>query len=147
MHAQQIPHNTPQEAQFLQRVIGALRQSAQYQDDGLKAKARSLIPVDDIHEKAHIEYKKDREGQDPKTLEVHIIKQLLSWFKGSFFSWTNNPPCDHCKSSNTKLVGGVAPNAYEQSGLAGVVELYTCNDCSHQTRFPRYNHAGRYEHL
>jgi peptide-N4-(N-acetyl-beta-glucosaminyl)asparagine amidase len=133
------------EQQFLARVTNAIQQAYQYQDENLKAKARSVMPVEDINNKARIDYNAERELNQPnqKSLENHIIRHLLSWFKGSFFTWTNNPPCDSCKSTNTKLIGGVAPNAYEQQGLAGVVELYQCSDCQQNTRFPRYNHAGR----
>ncbi|KAL0485085.1 peptide-N4-(N-acetyl-beta-glucosaminyl)asparagine amidase [Acrasis kona] len=144
MASQVQPSNT-KEAEFLSRVMGSMRQFAQYQDDTLKAKARALIPSDEIHEKARAAYKKERDEshKKQKTLEEHIIKQLLTWYKNTFFKWTNNPPCAICKSGDTKIVGGVAPTPFEQQGLAGMVELYQCSSCGGSTRFPRYNHAGR----
>lgn len=41
-----------------------------------------------------------------KSLEISIqdmlILELLEWFKESFFTWVNSPPCDFC-SAETKF--------------------------------------------
>ncbi|EFC46984.1 peptide N-glycanase [Naegleria gruberi] len=133
------------ERKFLSRLISSQKQSQQYVDEGLKAKARALIPVDQIHERAQEKYKMKKEN-DPNSnplLERFIIQELLNWFKSDFFKWVNNPPCDHCQATNTNGMGGVAPNASEQQNLAGIVELYSCPNCRQTTRFPRYNYVGK----
>lgn len=43
----------------------------------------------------------------------------------------------------TNIVGGAAPTPEERAGQAGRVEVYKCNECPRQTRFPRYNDPGK----
>ncbi|KAL9650934.1 hypothetical protein ABK040_015037 [Willaertia magna] len=146
MFSNQITNHSEHEKKILNKLLSYHQQSSQYTDEQLKLKARSIIPVDNLHQKAEQAYKEQkllRPNDSNVILERFIIKELLAWFKNEFFKWVNNPPCEHCQSTNTQLIGGVAPNQYEQQGLAGVVELYQCSQCNKQTRFPRYNHAGR----
>lgn len=133
------------ERKFLSKLISSQQQSQQYADENLKNKARSLIPVDRIHQNAQEKFKfaKERDPNAKPLLERLIIQELLNWFKGEFFKWVNNPPCGNCKSTNTHLTGGTSPNFEEAANLAGMVELYSCQDCNKTTRFPRYNYVGK----
>lgn len=76
---------------------------------------------------------------------VHLAKELLKWFKNSFFSWTNQPKCSKC-GGGTDAIGAAAPSPDERRFLAGHVELYRCA-CGTITRFPRYNHVEKVRDL
>ena len=71
-----------------------------------------------------------------------FYRELGRWFKSSFFKWTNAAPCEACGKSTT-LVGRAQPTQEERRWHAGIVEVYKCNTCHSQTRFPRYNHPRK----
>ncbi|KAL3079199.1 hypothetical protein niasHT_039608 [Heterodera trifolii] len=62
--------------------------------------------------------------------QYDLAKGLLGWFHG-FFSWVNQSKCE--KS------GGGIPSEEERRNGADRVELFRCDKCGDQIRFPRYN--------
>eukprot|EP01080_Neovahlkampfia_damariscottae_P001488 gene1488-12105_t len=134
-----VPCSNQKENQFLYRLYSSLQQSAQYYDEGMKKVALQVIPVSSITKKAKESYESQ---QDSTSYRDEIVKQLLSWFKGEFFSWVNAPNCDHCQSP-TKCIGMSQPTEEEKQGLAGQVEVFECSSCKKLTRFPRYNNAAK----
>ena len=43
----------------------------------------------------------------------------------------------------TQCTGGCAPNDEDKRWGAGTIENYTCQSCSKNYRFPRYNHPQK----
>jgi hypothetical protein len=123
--------------QFASRLEAGLQGVELYEDPLLQDKARRHVPVKELEEKA----KKNPTDPSHGPKDEFII-QLLDWFKKSFFTWVNEPPCSVCRGT-TKLLGRVPPNADEKMWLAVIVELYQCTQCQTQTRFPRYNHPEK----
>ncbi|KAF8068147.1 PNG1 [Scenedesmus sp. PABB004] len=68
------------------------------------------------------------------------VQGLAAWFKASFFTWVDQPPCEVCGGGTTHA-GMAAPTPQEAAHGAGRVETYRCTVCSQVTRFPRYTHA------
>ena len=85
---------------------------------------------------------------DSKSDEELILIAILKWFKRDFFSWCNKPYCQndaHCdgRPGDMQNLGYGTPTDEERlTGNAGRVELYMCQKCHQQTRFPRYNNPA-----
>eukprot|EP00164_Ancoracysta_twista_P002804 GFYU01003729.1.p1 GENE.GFYU01003729.1~~GFYU01003729.1.p1 ORF type:complete len:1078 (-),score=216.65 GFYU01003729.1:197-3391(-) len=131
----QIPQQGGSESMKSRMVMGC-QQVFQYENPEAQAKARAVIPVSTLIDRAG-------QGGDGSVRRDQVLKELLYWFKNEFFSWVNNLPCECCGSTDTKAAGGTEPNEEERQHLAGIVELHACNACGWSTRFPRYNSAAK----
>lgn len=70
-------------------------------------------------------------------------RRLLGWFKNEYFQWVNQPACRHCQSRATKCTGTRSGTSQQEiKGMASTVEVYTCDECSRTTDFPRFNHPA-----
>ena len=106
-----------------------------YQRPGLLDRALETVDLSLIYSEADLASEED----DELGYQDHVIKALLRWFKESFFTWVNSPPCSLC-SAETKGIGATRPNSDEATRGAGRTELYRCTqDESHIERFPRFN--------
>jgi peptide-N4-(N-acetyl-beta-glucosaminyl)asparagine amidase len=106
-----------------------------YEDERLQSQALALLDWG-VTERAAA-----AAAADGSCERVHLAKELLHWFKNSFFSWTNAPKCSKC-GDPTSAIGATGPTPDERLFLAGHVEVYRCN-CGATTRFPRYNHVEK----
>ncbi|KAH6598147.1 hypothetical protein BASA50_004029 [Batrachochytrium salamandrivorans] len=123
-----------EQRKFLDRLSGAQKLVLLYENLDIQDQARASIPVDALHDEAHV-----LQVQNPKaTFDQLLMKCLLKWFKGDSFKWVNQPPCDKCQGE-TVSIGATAPTSDDTKYGATTVELYKCKSCHSHTRFPRYN--------
>lgn len=142
------PAEGDREAQkFRNTLISLSYMPLLYEDAELQDMALSMLPLDEIYSTAarkESEYEKNAPLAGGKRLphwnlmDCSIIA-MMSWFKNSFFTWVNNPPCSQCLSA-TIANGMTTPIAEESAFGALRVELYQCSrlECSRFERFPRY---------
>jgi peptide-N4-(N-acetyl-beta-glucosaminyl)asparagine amidase len=115
---------------FLQNFVHYTDRMQIYEDEIAQTLAQSLVPLEDLQSKAMI---------NGKLSHYKLVKDLMAWFKGSFFKWTDKPLCPQCnvKGEATKRPG--FPTAEERADDAQRVEVYDCPQCKAEVRFPRYN--------
>lgn len=73
-----------------------------------------------------------------------FLMELMTWFKNDFFSWFDHGTCPNasCKRFNQPMSGKGSgqPTLEDMMFGASRVELYHCQLCGAEERFPRYNH-------
>jgi peptide-N4-(N-acetyl-beta-glucosaminyl)asparagine amidase len=96
-----------------------------YKNPELQQKIKEIIP-------------KRTEGLNSE----QYVKLLLKWYKKEYFSWCNKPKCPKCgqNDKNLTIVSYKGkPNESELKYLAYKTEVYICNNCQLEVRFPRCN--------
>ena len=101
----------------------------QYEDETLQAMALSCIPEDELQEKAQQQVHEAHARGESLAEQDALAKQLLEWFKHSFFTWVSAAPdkanviiiltCMAPHSSLTQLLMMAAPRC---SGVRMLVE-------------------------
>ena len=133
------------EADFLRRIQSTMAHVMMYEDPNLQHKARTIIPVATLREKAEGRLHCSSSGRRnvcETSLDDCLVMELLDWFKTSFFKWVDSPPCDTC-GGGTHHAGSADPTPAEETWGGGRVETHRCDTCGTLTRFPRYNHPGK----
>jgi len=131
MYAQSLIQRPNQEQKiFIRKCAGALKTAERYEDESAQQIALANVPLNELQDKALEE--------DPDNFTDQLLKQLLRWFKHSFFSWVNQLKCSSC-GQGTKNVGMTQPTEEDLQFGAGRVEVHRCEKCHINMRFPRYN--------
>ena len=107
-------------------IINLFEQRLQsYKNPELQQKIKEIIP-------------KREEGSTSE----QYVKALLKWYKKEYFSWCNKPKCPKCgqNDKNLTIISYTGkPNESELKYLAYKTEVYKCNECQIEVRFPRCN--------
>jgi hypothetical protein len=69
---------------MMARLTQQLAAMRTYESEGLQSKARRIIPVKELGEKA-----RNREDAATSSFADRLLLELLHWFKHSFFSWVS----------------------------------------------------------
>lgn len=127
---------------FLERIISASDVVLVYSTKEKLEIAKTYIPLVELETAALEQLRriqkivKKEQGDKTENVSVEpsmqelLLIQLLSWFKGKFFSWVNDPPCHFC-SGKTKF-----RRTDTRDDLR--VEVYECALCFQETEFPRH---------
>ncbi|KAK7204179.1 peptide-N(4)-(N-acetyl-beta-glucosaminyl)asparagine amidase [Myxozyma melibiosi] len=122
--------NTP----FARQLIALSKVPLRYENSELLDYALEVMPLGDLYAAAEEAHEKDKSWGH----QDHLIKELLKWFRNSFFTWVNALKCELC-GSDSDVVGSAPPTDQEHRDGANRVEIHQCKSCRHQMRFPRYD--------
>ncbi|XP_017045655.1 peptide-N(4)-(N-acetyl-beta-glucosaminyl)asparagine amidase isoform X2 [Drosophila ficusphila] len=109
----------------------------QYEDELLLATGRTLIPVEELTEKASEKLMEMQEQiasgecqeKEPCVRDLLLV-ELVNWFNTQFFQWVNNIPCRVCGSEEGKL---------RRTQKEGDVRVEVTVCCGQESKFYRYN--------
>lgn len=124
-----------QENNFTRTLTNLSEKCKIYDNGDWHSKVLETLDLDTIYSNVD---KMPLESQDQYS--DNLVKELLRYFKQDFFSWCNKPDCTSCGASGDDIsgIGTTRPNSEEAKYRCGVVEVYRCNKCGTDIRFPRY---------
>ncbi|KAI0564579.1 Transglutaminase-like protein [Gracilaria domingensis] len=128
----------PNTKRFLSRVKTYWESILEYEDPALQQKALKVVPVDHLTKLAEEAFRK----KEYPSFRHAFFKQVLHWFKHTFYTWVDVPDCWSC-GKKTALAGTEQPSPSETKFRASRTEVFSCASCGAESRFPRYNDAAK----
>ncbi|CAI7741975.1 unnamed protein product [Closterium sp. NIES-54] len=124
MRGQQPPQQQHGQAALERRLLSLWSNVMQYEDPSRQAKARSLIPLQQLEEAAAVSLAKQGQYQlSEGDFRDAVLRQLLVWFK-SWFRWVDSPPCPRCHTPTCAFHGNGTPSTDDLQWGGERVELH-----------------------
>ncbi|OHS99069.1 Transglutaminase-like superfamily protein [Tritrichomonas foetus] len=71
------------------------------------------------------------------------VAEITKWFKEDFMTFTKSVKCHHCGKETQPAAVSLSVTQDEYLHQAYNVQIYHCNSCGANTRFPRYNDVAK----
>lgn len=81
--------------------------------------------------------------QDTSSYDDTIVRNLLHYFKNSFFSWVTKETCLKCHSLDHMVMTGVSAAQVPNSDDCSSIEDWQCSACNTRVPFRRINNPAR----
>ncbi|CAH8558739.1 unnamed protein product [Schistosoma turkestanicum] len=129
------------ELNFVNRLLGYRSFVVNYMNSELQARARKLIPTEQLLLSASQNNGCSVDDVEPRD----FLRELLVWFKSEFFKWADDFTCKTCGGKMVAFSNDQPQPDEINDGDASVVEIYKCktNGTHPLYRFPRYNHPRK----
>ena len=140
-----VDPNSGSQGEFMGTLMVERMLVRQYENSQAHWKVIHVVPVQKLEDTAKDKFKalvkaagSETAGLSVKMLRDLCVYELVDWFKNDFFKWFDAGHCSSCNRTMSSKGYGT-PTGQETADGARKIELYGCDMCGAQERFPRYH--------